>query len=185
MYGLIAIFDERTEELIKNIWKELKEKSISTYAYEVEDRKPHITLASYNSLNKKEFIEQMDITYKNQTVIDIKFNIIGSFLNSGALFFSPTVTKDLIEIHSNHHKDFERFNDNPNSLYLPDNWIPHCTIANRLSEDKLNEVFNYCSTRYSTILGKIVNVALIDVSEKHKAPIIHSIELKHDATLLS
>jgi hypothetical protein len=177
MYGLIAIFDERTDELIKNTWKELKEKSISTYAYEVKNRKPHITLASYNNLNETDFIKQMNETYKNQSEIGITFNTIGTFLNSGALFFSPTVTKDLIEFHFNHHKDFKRFNDNPNSLYSPDNWIPHCTIANRLSSEKLNEAFNYCSKRHRTILGKIVEVALIDVSEKHKAPIIYSKEL--------
>ena len=32
MYGLIAIFDEKTEQLIKEIWKQLSEKSISFYA---------------------------------------------------------------------------------------------------------------------------------------------------------
>ncbi|MCP8616232.1 2'-5' RNA ligase family protein [Salirhabdus salicampi] len=131
MYGLVALFDERTEELIKNLWEELKEKSISSYAYEVKDRKPHITLASYDSLNKTDFIKQMDVIYEKQSVIDFKFNTIGSFLNSGTLFYSPTVTKNLIEFHSNHHKNFERFHENPDSLYLPDNWIPHCTIANR------------------------------------------------------
>ncbi|MFD1851287.1 2'-5' RNA ligase family protein [Oceanobacillus bengalensis] len=178
MYGLIAIFDETTEELIKNIWKELKDNFISSYAYEVEDRKPHITLASYNNINKKDFIKQMDVTYQNQSVIDIKFNTIGSFLSSGALFFSPTTTKDLIEFHLNHHKDFESFNDNPNSLYLPNNWIPHCTIANRLSQEKLNQAFDYCSKRHRTIRGKIVEVVLIDVSDKDKAPIIYSKELK-------
>ena len=177
MYGLISIFDEFTEQLIKNIWKELKENSISSYAYEVEDRIPHITFASYNNLDITDFIEQMDVIYSNRSVIDIQFSTIGSFLNSCTLFFSPTVTKELFELHSNHHMIFERFNDNPNSLYLPGNWIPHCTIANRLSQEKLIEAFNYCSKRQSTIIGQIVKMALIDVSDKNKAPIIYSKEL--------
>ncbi|GHH99462.1 2'-5' RNA ligase family protein [Neobacillus kokaensis] len=177
MYGLIAIFDETTEQLIKTIWKELYERSISAYAYEVEDRIPHITLASYNNLNISDFIEQINEIYENQPAIDIKFNSIGSFLNSGALFYSPTMTKDLFEFHANHHKKFEQFNDDPNSLYIPDHWIPHCTIANRLSLEKLTEAFHYCTKRISTIQGKIVGVALIDVSDKSKAPIIYSKEL--------
>lgn len=43
MYGLVALFDERTEKIIKEIWKELQEKSISFYANEwkIED---HILL---------------------------------------------------------------------------------------------------------------------------------------------
>lgn len=174
MYGLIAIFDETTEQIIKDIWKELKERSISFYAYEVEDRIPHITLAGYNDLNPSYFTKQMDVFYEGKQAIDITFNTIGSFLNSGALFLSPTVTTELIEFHSNHHKIFEQFNDDPNSLYLPNRWIPHCTIANRLSPEKLSKAFDYCSKRNATIAGQIKEVALIDVSNKNKAPIIYS-----------
>lgn len=36
MYGLIALFDEAIEQTIKNIWQELYERTISSYAYEVE-----------------------------------------------------------------------------------------------------------------------------------------------------
>lgn len=36
MYGVIAIFDEMTEKMIKQIWCDLKEAGISSYAYEVE-----------------------------------------------------------------------------------------------------------------------------------------------------
>ncbi|WML48684.1 hypothetical protein RCG23_00590 [Neobacillus sp. PS3-34] len=46
MFGVIALFDEQTEQIINDIWKELREKLISFYAEEVEDRRPHITLAS-------------------------------------------------------------------------------------------------------------------------------------------
>lgn len=178
MYGLIALFDDTTEKLVKKLWKELKDKSISFYAYEVEDRRPHITLASYNRLNKPNFIEQMETFYEDKSAIEITFSTIGSFLNSGALFYSPIVTKGLIELHSNHHNNFEEFNDDPNSLYLPDNWIPHCTIANRLPPEKLSEAFDYCSKRNGSVFGKIVELALIDVSNKGKAPIIYSKELK-------
>ncbi|WP_045520794.1 2'-5' RNA ligase family protein [Neobacillus niacini] len=178
MYGIIAIFDEKTEQIIKDIWKDLKELSISYYAYEVENRKPHITLASYNSINIAEYVQQMDVFYKDKLTIDITFNSIGSFMNSGTLFFSPTVTKDLFDLHFNHHKEFEQFNDDPNSLYLPDRWIPHCTIANRLSLEELSEAFNYCSKRNKTLFAQIKELALIDVSDKSTAPINFSKELK-------
>jgi 2'-5' RNA ligase len=177
MYGLIAIFDEKTEQIIKEIWKELWERSISFYAYEVIDRIPHIILASYNDLNISDFAVQMDINHEGKSAIDITFNTVGSFLNSGTLFLSPTVTKDLIEFHSNHHLNFEQFNDNPNSLYIPNRWIPHCTLANRLSREKFFEAFEYCSNKLSSISGQIQELALIDVTDENKAPIKYSIKL--------
>ncbi|MFJ8064035.1 2'-5' RNA ligase family protein [Psychrobacillus sp. NPDC096426] len=177
MYGIIALFDEQTEQMITDIWKELKEKSISYYAYEVENRRPHITLASYNKIYKNEYMKLMDEFYNDKQAIDITFNAIGSFLNSGTLFFSPTVTEELFEFHANHHRNFQQFNDDPNSFYLPNSWIPHCTIANRLSSEKLLEAFDCCSKRNDIIYGKIKEVAIIKVSSSNYAPIIYSKEL--------
>lgn len=178
MYGVVALFDAETEQIIKDIWTELREKSISFYADEVVDRKPHITLASYHSLDKLRFIEKLDDFYENKPEIDISFNSIGSFLNTGILYFSPNVTKNLIEFHENFHIQFKHFNDNPKSIYLPEKWIPHCTLANRLSPDKLVEAYNYCLYRNDTIVGKIRGIGIIEMVSKSNAPIIYSKSLK-------
>ncbi|WP_422660601.1 2'-5' RNA ligase family protein [Paenibacillus sp. EC2-1] len=178
MYGVIALFDEQTEQMIRNIWDELTERSISFYADEVVDRKPHITLASYNHFIKSDFIKQMDDFYNNAPELDISFSSIGSFLRSGALYFTPIVTRELLDFHSNHHKRFVLFNDDPESLYLPDRWIPHCTIANRLSPEKLAEGFHYCSRRNDAIYGKITEVAIIEFMDKSNVPVIYSKKLE-------
>lgn len=178
MYGVIALFDEKTEQMVKDLWKDLKEESISTYAFEVEDRRPHITLGSYYKINKIHYLKLMDEFYNDKQAIDIKFNAISSFLNSGTLFLSPTVTNELIELHANHHRVFNQFNDVPNSVYLPNSWMPHCTIANRLSSEKLVEAFEYCSKLNDVIYGKIQEIAIIETFNPGKAPIIYSKRLK-------
>ncbi|WP_088071694.1 2'-5' RNA ligase family protein [Gottfriedia luciferensis] len=178
MYGIVAIFDEETEQIIKDIWKELSEKSISFYAYEVINRKPHITLASYNHLNKIDFTKQFDEYFENKSELDITINSIGSFLNTGTLYFSPNVTKDLIEFHEDYHFHFKQYNDNPDSMYLPNKWIPHCTLANRLTTEKLSEAYTYCLNRQELIVGKLKEVAIIEFVNKNNVPIIYSKKLK-------
>lgn len=178
MYGFIALLDEKTECLIKDIWKELKELSISSYAFEVEDRVPHITIASYQDLNIEKFISDFETYFDEKKMIDFSFNTIGSFLNSGTLFFSPVVTNELFDFHMDFHRNFVDFNSDEDSLYLPGKWIPHCTIANRLSREKLKEAFDYCSQRSDSIKGRLSEVALIDVSEPNKAPILFKKKLK-------
>jgi 2'-5' RNA ligase len=163
MYAVIALFDEETERLMKEIWKELSEKEISFYADEVEDRRPHLTLASYNDIDKHEFMKRMDTYYTAENRIDITFSTIGSFLHSGTLFFSPTITTKLTDFHRKHHEYFKSFNDNPDSLYLPEKWIPHSTIANRLSPEKLSEAFHFCVYRNTTIRAKINEIAVIQL----------------------
>jgi hypothetical protein len=182
MYWIIGLFDEKTEQIIKNIWKKLSEESISFYEEEIKEGRPHITFGSYYDLNKTEYIRLLDKFYEDKNGIDITFNTIGSFLNYGTLFLSPTVTKELIDFHSGHHEYFKEFNENANSLYLPGKWIPHCTLANRLPPEKLSEAFNYCLKGNDIIYGNIKEIALIELvsedSECVEAPIIYSKPLK-------
>ncbi len=182
MYWVIALFDEETEQKIKQIWKELSEEKISYYEEEINDARPHITLGSYTELDKDEYIKQLESFYEQKTSIPLTFNTIGSFLNYGTLFFSPTITRELLDFHSDHHKSFQQFKATANSLYLPDQWIPHCTLANKLPPEKLSEGFEYCLKRGDTIKGQIKEVALIELVEETEecveAPVIYSKQLK-------
>ena len=182
MYWFTALFDEKTEQHIKTIWKELSEKSLSFYGEEVKDARPHLTLGSYKHLDSGAYIREIDLFYNDKSSIDITFNTIGSFLNYGTLFLSPTVTNELLEFHTNHHKSFRSFNESANSLYSPGNWIPHCTLANNLSPEKLSDVFHYCLKRSDIIHGRIREVALMELIEGSeegvKAPVIYAKSLK-------
>ncbi|TYS18653.1 2'-5' RNA ligase family protein [Rossellomorea vietnamensis] len=177
MYGLIALFDEKTEKTVRGIWKELKEQSISDYAYEVIDRIPHITLASCRSIKEDAFIERMEEVYQSQKPVDITFNSLGSFMKSGSLFLSPVVTEELPNLHRSYYEGFKELKVENNPLYESDKWVPHCTLANRLSAKKLAGAFTYCSTNVGVVSGAITDIALIKV-QGDTAPVIHSIKLK-------
>jgi len=176
MYAFIALFDEQTEQIIWEIWRELIENSISFYGEEVKERRPHITIASYNHVDISEFVRRMDEYSSDKTALNITFGSIGVFSGSGTLFFAPTVTRELIDFHMSHHEHFSEFNDHTDSLYVPGRWVPHCTIANRLSHEKMIEAFSYC-VRKNQISGKVKKVALMKVVYENgkcvQAPIVH------------
>ena len=182
MYWFIALFDEETEAQVKGIWKDLKEQSLSYYIDEVKDGRPHLTLASYDQLDKEEYIRKMDAFYEEVEKVDLTFNTVSSFLNYGTIFLAPTVTENLLSLHSAHHRHFERFNGSANSLYLPDKWIPHCTVANQLESDDLARVFQYCFSEVKPIVGKIEAVGLIELKEEDEegmdAPVVYTKHLK-------
>jgi 2'-5' RNA ligase len=182
MYWVAALFDEETEQEIRQIWEELREEKISYYADEVKDGRPHITLASYSELDKSKYITDMKKCYENKGEIEICFNTLGSFLNYGTLFFSPTVTKNLMDFHALHYEFFEDVNSMANPLYMPGKWIPHCTLANKLPEEELAKAFQYCLKRNDSINGRITEIALIELAEDQgeqmEAPIIFSVPLQ-------
>ncbi|MGD6802802.1 2'-5' RNA ligase family protein [Rossellomorea aquimaris] len=181
MYWIAALFDEKTENEIKQIWKELSEESLSFYGEEIKNGRPHVTIASYTNMDKEQCIRKMNELYSNKKQVDICFNTLGSFLNYGTLFFSPTATKELMDLHNSHYEIFREFSEEANSLYMPNQWIPHCTLANKLPEEELAAAFQYCLKRNESINGKITAIALIELAEEQgkqmEAPIIHTVPL--------
>jgi 2'-5' RNA ligase len=180
MYGVIALFDKQTEKEINELWMELKEMGLSTYAFEVEDRRPHVTIASYNSIDEEKLIKKMDDYYNNVHSLAITFHSVCSFFNMGILYYSPIVTTELLRFHGNHHTYFESFNSDHNSMYLPEKWVPHCTIANRITSENVATAYEYCLNRFDRIVGKIEEIAIIKIKSKTKAPIIFSKKLKNE-----
>lgn len=163
MYALVAFLDNETEHNIRSLWSGLSENNISKYGEEEKDRRPHITIADYNNVNKDEFAKLMDKAYVGQHKVNITLTILGTFIKSGTLFISPTICKELLDFHNAHHKKFEIVNDNPDSLYLPGKWVPHCTIASRLNDEDMIKAFRYCSDNLKIMRGEITEIALLEL----------------------
>lgn len=162
LYALVGFLDDKTEQYIVGLWDELSQKNISHYAKETQNMRPHITIADYDKLNKEEFIELLNEFYEEKSKVNVTFSVLGTFLKTGTLFLSPTITKAIIGFHNSHHEYFLKYY-NADSLYIPNRWIPHCTIANSLTHEKLIEAFNYYSNKIDIIDAKISEVALLEV----------------------
>jgi threonyl-tRNA synthetase len=48
---------------------------------------------------------------------------------TGACFLKPTVTEELLTLHSKYHKQFISFNEKTNAYYVPGSWSPHFTTV--------------------------------------------------------
>ncbi len=162
-YAFIGYLDYDTEVYFKNLWIELSNKGITQYGIETKGKRPHITIADYEDLDKDRFIELLDKFYDDKEKIDMSLNILGTFINTGTLFIAPTLSAELYNFHENHNSYFSTFNKNEESLYLPGKWSPHCTIASRLSEEDMAQAFRYCRNNISKISCKLSEIGLIEI----------------------
>ncbi len=182
MYAVIALFDSKTEREIREIWAELSEQSISFYAEKVENNRPHLTIASYDHLSMNEFAPKLERFYQNKSKLPITLQSLGIFLNTSVLYIAPSVNKELLDFHQAFHDYFKQYNTDQDSLYLPGKWVPHCTIANRLNPESLEDAMSYCLQRLRKLAGKIESIAVIETifenGECISAPIIHEVKLK-------
>lgn len=162
-YALVGYLDNETEKNFRRVWSDLNEKNITQYGIENRGRRPHITIADYDNLEKSRFTELLDKFYEETQKVQISLNILGTFINTGTLFIAPTLSTELLSLHRNHHNYFKKFNENENSFYLPGKWSPHCTIASRLDEDKMIQAFRYCKSNIGKINCKLNEIALIEI----------------------
>lgn len=162
-YAFVGYLDYETEAQLKSLWKDLSDANITQYGIETEGKRPHITIADYDNLEKKRFIELLDNFYEEKRKIDMYLSILGTFINTGTLFVAPSLSSELLEFHRNHHSYFRKFNKNDKSFYLPGKWSPHCTIASRLSEENMIQVLRYCKNSISKTYCKLNEIALIEI----------------------
>ena len=89
MFALIMTLDDNLQATIKDFWKELSDAQLSQYAYEVTDREPHITLASFDEgTTKDDIMKGLETLILPDKSIDISFTSIGSFINANIIFLA-------------------------------------------------------------------------------------------------
>ncbi|WP_074033521.1 2'-5' RNA ligase family protein [Exiguobacterium sp. AT1b] len=179
MYALVAYFDEETDAEVQKLWNSLKEEGISSYAFEIKNLRPHITLSSYKTLAVDTYIEWLSRHYSKTQVVPINFESLGTFIDSKAIFLVPTLNDGLSRLHQSHHAQHGNFDDYSDSLYIPNKWIPHCTLANHLSDTQIVAAFQYLTKRIQKIEGKIESLALIQVPERNHVKTLYTIKLRH------
>ncbi|UVF02722.1 2'-5' RNA ligase family protein [Streptococcus equinus] len=164
MFALIMTLDDNLQATIKEFWKELSDAQLSQYAYEVTDREPHITLASFDEgTTKDDIIKGLETLTLPDKPIDISFTSIGSFINANIIFFSPIKTPQMSKLHFDIHQQLSDYLSK-DSLYSPNNWVPHLTIANRIAEDKMAKAYHYCLKHLSLSEGKVIGIKLISIT---------------------
>ncbi|MFP7253445.1 2'-5' RNA ligase family protein [Terribacillus goriensis] len=160
MYAIIGYFDGVTENKIVKLWEELREKEITDYPFRRKGHFPHLTFSSFTELSPglSQKIVRLTNSYEALT---LRFRLFGSFMRSDSFLLLPDPSRALIELHR------EIFNlQAVSSLYTPENWIPHMTIANHLNPDQQSAVQQLAQQRIYPFSGILTKLALIQITER-------------------
>jgi 2'-5' RNA ligase len=132
--------------------------------FDIAGQKPHATLAVYHEIESlATFEEKFKAFFAERKKIHCHVEAIGSFPASGTCFVSPTVTKDLLELHKKFYTEFSDYKAAASPYYCPGRWIPHCTLATQLAPDKLAEALSYCLGTFQPIEGVFESVDFVEI----------------------
>ncbi|MDA1601594.1 2'-5' RNA ligase family protein [Bacillus cereus] len=173
MYVIIATFDCEFTNKITELQNEITNIIGTNQLAGVE---PHITLADYNELDVHLYTEKLEeFVAVQENMAAITFPSVGIFPTNGTIFLAPTITDELLRLHHSYHDYFKTFHDNLNSYYVPEKWVPHCTIANRLHANQFLSVMEYINEKFDVTTASIEKLKLIKVNYENGSAISSSI----------
>jgi 2'-5' RNA ligase len=107
---------------------------------------PHIAFAVFSEVQINELRGLLKEFTAKQSTIDLNLSYIGTFpTDEGVVFLAPKVSAELLDVHKNLHKLFSNysFSEKQWDYYKPELWVPHCTMAIKVSESKALEALKY------------------------------------------
>jgi hypothetical protein len=162
MYAVEFFLDSNTETFVRNIWGDLKSNGITSNMPDIDEIRPHISVAVYKSeLQIDQFLKHFDLITKKMHQIEVQFYAVATFPSSGTVFIPPTITSDLIESHRQFHTDLEEYESFGLEYYMPQRWNPHCTFAIQLDKNTLLKTLELCLNQFEPIKGKIEEIGVV------------------------
>ncbi len=154
-------FDDKSNLVIRNMWKKLRERGISDYMDQYGGF-PHIALAVFNDIDILEMERLIQEVIENESIFTIKMSSLGIFpSNESVLFLSPAASETLISFHGKLHdvlKDIEE----KWVYYLPGFWVPHCTLGMNISKSKVHDALDALIEDYEPFEVKIESIKLVE-----------------------
>jgi 2'-5' RNA ligase len=138
-YAVECYFDEASDRRIRQLWQALADSQHADYMVN-SGHDPHFSLAMADDdhLNETRLCAAIKQFADQTAPFSINLATIGIFPGPECvLFLGLTVTDTLLRLHRHCHALIADCIPTPRSYYLPDHWVPHCTIGYQLSDKTL------------------------------------------------
>ncbi len=123
--------------------------------------KPHISLAVLPKMNAETLIRMTEEFAKSFRCFSFQLSAIGVFPTPENVFFLyPVPSQRLLDMHAEFHYMLKKEGLRPSDLYLPENWVPHCTLEFNLPDDELSRAVMLSKAQFKPITGRITQLGV-------------------------
>lgn len=165
LYSVGLNFDNATEDLIASVWKLLAETRLADYLH-VSGNLPHITLGIFENIDVEATKKELESYANSIAPFQLSFQHIGIFPTPKvAVFWSPVVTEDLLQVHLNLYERLSKLGGQPDfDFYKPGHWVPHCALAMEIDDpSKVFKIVDACLSLPNPHNASVERIALISI----------------------
>lgn len=133
-YAIELVFDDESQKVINELRTKLNNNGVHDEAVKLN----HVSIGDYKSDNIEELKNRVIEFSKTIKPFELSLVSVGTFMTKeNVLFFEPVMTDELFDVHKRFIEYMKDFDGELNQYYDINKWMPHCTIAIRLSDEEL------------------------------------------------
>ena len=159
-YSVELYFDLKSEKKIKSYLSLIHEQGISNVLYDLNSR-PHVSLAVYKDDLRFDLLIERLKRFEIES-FNMHFENIAFFCSDeNVAYLNPKITKNMLELHSVFHEQTSDFVVNEFEYYLPENWIPHCSIVIESGDKDFMKSLMLMKKHFKPLTVSVKSIALI------------------------
>lgn len=162
-YAIELCFDSDTEMAVRRLRRKLVDAGLPATLTDTDER-PHISLAVFNTLDADFWLARLKAFAASLPPFAVTLSAVGSFPTAaGIVFLAPTPTRQLLDAHQRLLDRLRTRHVEPIDYYLPEQWIPHCTVAMNFTEDETSQALAIVRRELKPTRGLILELDLVEV----------------------
>lgn len=160
-HAIEMFLDSHADAQVQRIWDTLADANLPSLRTRTHQRhRPHVSLTVTESLAGADLTALRHVLADLHPELDLY--VLGTFPgNEGVLFLGVVVTAELLTLHQQVHQSLR---DQPVQhwrYFLPDRWVPHCTLAQDLDRAGLAIAIDLLHD-YQPIQARVSAVGITD-----------------------
>lgn len=157
-YAVEMHFDPDSAHAVRELWAALTRAGVPVD----EGVVPHVTLGIFGEI-RPGFQDRLADFAGRMSPLDFEMASIGVFATARpVVFLAPIVASAFLAAHSEFHRSFADHRDSAWSYYLPDHWVPHCTLAMDMDRSQVVTAFDVCDRLALPMRGRFVSVGILE-----------------------
>lgn len=159
MYLISIYFDQKSDRQIQNYINAVERVTGNTFMTD-NSVPPHITIAAFETMSENTAKRIFDSIAQKVGANMINWVSIGTFLPS-VIYITPVLNEYLHNVCEVAYKELDGIEGvRVDKKYAPFNWIPHATIAKKLSCEQLRTAFEVLQNRFTVFESQVTKIGL-------------------------
>jgi len=185
MYLVSIYFDEKTDNQMRKLIKQVAEKTGNVFMTE-NQVPPHITIAALETRNEQALLEKIEkcLLEKQVKQGEVRFVSAGVFLPS-ILYIQPVLNGYLHGMSVVLNDAIREIPDaKVSNCYQPFSWLPHMTIGKQLTNEQMTAAFEVIQKQFVPITGQVTKIGIAKPNPHRDLKIWQLMDCKDDRFVL-